>query len=143
MRLLGAFRGYREDRALFRGFPDGVQWQRARIDRSELDGVRFIDWDYWNAATGGTRRPVDFAARIAAGDVPAHTDLEALNELAARWLRREPMPELILVGSSPSSRLVLLEGHARLAALYLAREIPASLDVIVGFSPEIEAWGCY
>jgi hypothetical protein len=38
---------------------------------------------------------------------------------------------------------VLLEGHARLAALYLAREIPASLDVIVGFSPEIEAWGCY
>jgi hypothetical protein len=67
-----------------------------------------------------------------------------VHAVAARWEREEVMPEIIVVGSSPSSRLVVLEGHARLGALHLAeRGLPASLRVIVGFSPHIERWGCY
>jgi hypothetical protein len=53
-------------------------------------------------------------------------------------------PTLILVGKNRESPLVVLEGHMRLTAMFLVPEcLPAELEVMVGFSEQIENWGCY
>ncbi len=40
--------------------------------------------------------------------------------------------------------MVLLEGHARLTAYMLRPDaLPPELDVLVGTSPEMDAWGLY
>ncbi len=53
-------------------------------------------------------------------------------------------PTLILVGKNGESSLVVLEGHMRLTAMFLAPEcLPVELEVMVGFSEQIERWGCY
>ena len=42
------------------------------------------------------------------------------------------------------SDLVVLKGRLRLTAMFLAPEcLPADLEVIVGFSAQMENWGCY
>jgi hypothetical protein len=48
-------------------------------------------------------------------------------------------PELIMVGSEEQGPLVLLEGHTRLTAYFLAPEcIPSLLPVIVGYAPGLD-----
>jgi hypothetical protein len=48
-------------------------------------------------------------------------------------------PELILTGVSPTSDLVVLEGHVRLTKYFLAPHcIPDEMQVIAGFSPNFE-----
>lgn len=48
-------------------------------------------------------------------------------------------PELILVGAQEGGPLVLLEGHVRLTAYFLAPEcIPPLLPVIVGYAPGLD-----
>src|SRR5215211_4077633 len=59
--VLGDFRGYRQNRELFTGFPDEVSWQHVLLSPAELVGVLYIDYSYWTALTSGTRRPADAA----------------------------------------------------------------------------------
>jgi hypothetical protein len=48
-------------------------------------------------------------------------------------------PELILVGKSERSPLVVLEGHVRLTAYLLRPDcVPTTVPVLVGYSPHLE-----
>jgi hypothetical protein len=141
IRLLGEFRGYRQDRDLFQGFPDDVSWHRALIHRAELARVRYIDYSYWNEISGGSRLPVDAAEKIRAGIVVFGQSTTGFLEMARALRNGAVFPELIFVGADPTSPLVVLEGHVRLTAYFLAPEcIPTELDVLVGFSPGIKGW---
>ena len=52
-------------------------------------------------------------------------------------------PTLILVVKNHESPLVVLEGHMRVTTMFLAPERRlAELEVIVGFSEQIEQWRC-
>ncbi|MGW6788417.1 hypothetical protein [Streptomyces chartreusis] len=65
--LLAATRGYGENRDLFENFPAPVTWTRALLSGEEVAGARYIDYSYWVELSGGSRRPIDAAARIEAG----------------------------------------------------------------------------
>jgi hypothetical protein len=126
-RVLAAYRGY-PDREVFTGLPADTVWQWVALTRQELLGVRYIDWDYWLEATGGTRRPVDAIPRI--GHSPIY------QQLAAEITTGRLPPELILVGRPGGRDLVVLEGHVRLTALVMAAErLPTELTVLLGTSP--------
>lgn len=143
-RLLGEFRGYRQNREMFTGFPEGVRWRRAALSRAELAQVRYIVYDYWLELTGGSRLPADGVGRIRADrrvyDVPMDGFLRA--EAALR--RGAVFPELIVVGAGEGAPLVVLEGHLRLTAYALAPEcVPDELPVILGTSPAMAGWSDY
>jgi hypothetical protein len=142
--LLGDFRGYRQDRAIFNGFPDDVRWVRMRLARQELAEVRYIDYDYWLELSGGTRLAPAATRRIREGVTIFGVANDGFWELAAAWAAGVRFPELILVGTAEGAPLVLLEGHARLTAYFLRPdEAPAELEVIVGWSPELPRWALY
>jgi len=136
--LLAATRGYGEDRDLFENFPPHVAWTRALVSPGEAAGVRYVDYSYWIELSGGSRRPVDAAARIKAGlrafDVPNEPFIDASHAL----VRGEKFPPLILVGERQDD-LVCLEGHLRLTAYALAG-FPTDIECLIGTAPTMGRW---
>jgi hypothetical protein len=138
---LTRLRGYESREGLFHGFPDDMRWERAVLTRDEVLAVRYIEYDYWVELSGGTRQPLDAADRIRAGITVFRVPNDGFFELADE-LAEGPKSELIVVGDS--SRLVVLEGHARLTAYALRPEaLPAELEVLLGRSPRVAEWSCW
>lgn len=139
IRLLGFTRGYGQDRDLFDGgFPTDVHWVWAELDPTELAGVRYVDYSYWNELSGGSRLPLDAAARIrkghAAFGVPHDRFIRASNAVTGG----EVFPPMIFAGTRDDT-LVCLEGHLRLTAHALAG-FPTSVTCLVGTSPGLATW---
>jgi hypothetical protein len=155
--ILGAYRGYGRNTDYFaslppdveycnyfEGFPPDVQWERAMLSRHELEQVRYIEYDYWIELSGGSRLPRDAARTILSGYEVFGVSHQGVLKMAEAFRAGVRFPTLILVGKNRESPLVLLEGHMRLTAMFLAPEcLPTKLEVIVGFSEQIESWGCY
>ncbi|GAB2662374.1 hypothetical protein [Kribbella swartbergensis] len=143
--VLGEFRGYRQDRELFTGFPYELGWQQVALSPSELLRVRYIDYSYWTALTGGTRRPTDAARCIRRGGLvfghmPTGHFLAVADSLrqGANW---EP---IICVRAGDHHPIVVLEGHTRLTAMALASDcLPDEVPVLLGTSRAIPDWPCY
>jgi hypothetical protein len=155
--ILGAYRGYGQSPDYFKslppdveytnyfeGFPLDVRWEQAMLSRQELEQVKYIEYDYWIELSGGSRLPRDGARNILAGREVFGESHQEVRRMAEAFGSGARFPTLILVGKNRESPLVVLEGHMRLTAMFLASEcLPAELEVIVGFSERMENWGCY
>jgi hypothetical protein len=139
-RLLDRHRAWLRRGGLFDGFPEQVAWSLAALAPEEVLAIRYINWDWWLRISGGTRRPVDAAARIRRGEV-AGVSVEEHEPIAARLRAAEPQPPLIAVAPPDLSRLVVLEGHVRLTAYALYPEyLPAELEIYLGAAPDMGRW---
>ena len=138
--LLGEHRGYGRDKDVFTSVPPDVRWYRAQATKADLARVRYIDYDYWTELSGGSRLAVDAAERIRQGFGAFGVGNGGFWYLADALKAGASFPELILVGADERGPHILLEGHARLTAYFLAPEcIPARLPVIVGFAPGLDS----
>ena len=138
--LLEEHRGYERREGLFLHFPQGIEWFRAELERDEVLDIVYINWNWWLKLSGGSRRPVDAARRIRAGEVPGET-ADGYEPLAAALRRNPAPPELIAVTTPDHSQLVLVEGHIRLTAYALYPEyVPPTLDIVLGVSAEMPRW---
>ena len=109
-----------------------------------MEQVKYIEYDYWVELSSGSRLPRDVARNILAGYEVFGVSHQGVLQMAEAFRLGVRFPTLILVGKNRESPLVVLEGHMRLTALFLAPEcLPAELEVMVGFSEQIENWGCY
>jgi len=137
--LLDRHRGWLRRQGLFAGLPTELEWSLAALAPDEVLAIRYINWDWWLTASGGSRRPEDAAGRIRRGEIPGVTVAE--HEPIAAQLAAPDAPELIAVGPPDFGSLVLLEGHARLTAAALFPDrLPPELDLFVGASSDIQRW---
>jgi hypothetical protein len=138
--LLERHRAWLSRAGLFERFPRDVEWARVALTPEEVLAMRYINWDWWLHLSGGTRRPLEAARRIHAGEVPG-ADAESQEPLAARLKAGDPPPELIAVAEPGASQLVVLEGHMRLTAYALFPEyLPDELEIFVGTSDAMSEW---
>jgi len=144
-RVLGEFRGYRQNRELFTGFPDELSWQQVLLSRSELLGVLYIDYSYWTALSNGTRRPSDAARFIRRGGlVFGHMPTGHFLAVADSMREGATWEPIICVRAGDGRPMVVLEGHTRLTAMALAFDcLPAEVPVLLGTSAAISDWPCY
>jgi hypothetical protein len=138
--LLGDYRGYKQDRKLFEGFPIDLAWFRAELRREEIGGLRYIDYSYWNELTNNTRLVRDAVDNIQAGRVVFNVSNDPFLSLADTIKQNGyDLEPVILWGKDKHSPLSILEGHARTTALGLAgEEAPAIIPAIVGLMNEQE-----
>jgi hypothetical protein len=140
MRLLGRTRGY-PDKRIFTNFPKDVMWKRAYLSKRELKTVHYIDFPYWNKLSGGSRLAKDAVKRISK---PKKKSRNIYWSISKKIIAKERIPEMIIVSQSKRSKMVVLEGHARLTALMLSmKHVPDRLEVIIGFSTNIKGWRLY
>ncbi|MFE2972470.1 hypothetical protein ACFXKC_54830 [Streptomyces sp. NPDC059340] len=136
--LLAATRGYGENRELFENFPSQVTWTRALLSADEAASVRYLDYSYWVELSGGSRRPIDAAARIMAGLQAFGVPNEPFIDAAHALIKGERFPPLILVGERQDN-LVCLEGHLRLTAHALV-DFRIDIECLIGTAPTMGRW---
>lgn len=142
--LFGEFRGYGRNERLFQDFPKHVIWQRVKLNCEELLQVKYIDYDYWVALSGGTRLARDAADAIRAGRTVFNVPSDGFLRIAHALRQGVRFAELILVRASEQADVVVLEGHVRLTVYALVPEaIPPELPVLLGTSSEFVRWGLY
>lgn len=143
---LAAARGW-PDTELFEGFPEKVEWYHGVLQPDQLERVRFIDYSYWNALSGGSRRPADVLPTLRAGRLPtwlAELGTDWCFEFAAQLAAAEAVDDLIVMATPDLGDLVLLEGHARLTAIFvggLQRRL--TVRAYLGLSATLAQWGCF
>ncbi|ULL16377.1 hypothetical protein DVH26_19150 [Paenibacillus sp. H1-7] len=142
--LLGEVRGYGKNKALFENFPSEVNWRIAVFSQEDLQSVMYIDYSYWNGLSNNTRLPMD-AAKNVLNNVEIYgvknDGFRAINSVIKQG---KTFPKMIFVSCNENSRIVALEGHARLTAYFIDKEyIPPELEVIIGFSEDFAAWDLY
>jgi hypothetical protein len=141
--LLESYRSWLSREGLFAGFPERVDWSCAALTPAEVLSILYINWDWWLRISGGTRLPLDAAARIRRNEVLGAT-AEPNEPIAARLRSADPPPPLIVVAPPDCSRFVLLEGHVRITAYALFPEyLPDELEVFLGTSDEMSRWSVF
>ncbi len=146
-RALARARGW-PDLELFEDFPRAVDWYHGVLPPQDLERVRFIDYSYWNALSGGSRRPCDVLPTLESGRLPrwltqlgTHQHLEFACRLATADVLEH---DLIVMATPDFSELVLLEGHARVTAIFVGgHQRRLIVRSYIGVSPDIRQWGCF
>lgn len=133
-RVLGEYRGYRQNRKIFKGFPDNLTWYEAELTRAEIGDLHYVDYSYWNELTDHTHRVKDAVANINKGKVVFnvnHDRFWAVTEDIRQG--KHDFEPMIVWGDSQDSTLTILEGHLRATAYGLAgAKAPAIIKVIIG-----------
>lgn len=140
-RILGAYRGYGEDRELFECFPEVYEWNLCSFSGNDIEKIRYIDYSYWNELSVGTKRPLDAVKTIRNGiriyDVANDGFLQA-----AEYIKKGgTFPKLFFL-TADEEQFVIVEGHLRMTAYALAPECFKEVEVIVGkcSSEQLERW---
>jgi hypothetical protein len=145
-RALAQARGWRS-RDLFQDFPEEVDWYHGLLSPDVLERVRYIDYSYWNELSGGSRRPRDVVETLRSGTLP-----DWLKSLGTDWcfefaeqLETAQVVEDVIVVATPNlSELVVLEGHARLTAIFVGNlQRRLRVSAYLGISSEINHWDCF
>ena len=142
-RALSVARGWR-DAELFEKFPKDVQWYHGLLPPEDLERVRYIDYSYWDSLSGGSRRPADVLPTLQAGRLPRRpTELGTTwcFEFAAQLASAESVDGLIVMATPDLSDLVLLEGHARLTAIFVGGlQQQLTVRSYLGLSSDLSQW---
>src|ERR671924_536747 len=117
---------------------------RALLERDaiavEVLAIRYINWDWWNVVSDGTRSAVVAAERIRRGEIEGVT-VEEHAEIAQALSATSPHPELIVVTKPDHARPVLVEGHVRLTVYALFPDLlPPELELYIGVAEDMDAW---
>lgn len=141
--IFNHYRGYADKKKLFENFPDDVEWFEEKISKETLlNNVYYIDFDYWDKLSNGTRLPKNAVTNIT-NNVEIFNESNDIFKLTSEEFRKgQKFKKLILV--SDGKKLVVLEGHLRITVYAMNPDlVPAELPVIIGYSKDIENWDCF
>lgn len=142
--ILGQTRGFGRNTDLFENFPTEVKWYRALFGRQDLNKVMYINYSYWNELSSNTRLPLQASKNIMNHIEVFGISNEGFLDINLALKNGKVFPRLIFVSMNENSRVVVLEGHARLTAFYLDKDyIPDELEVFIGLSDKFSVWDLY
>jgi len=116
-------RGWGTNEGMFSGFPTDVEWWRGSLEPPEVERLRYVDYSYWNALSGGSRRVADVARTLQERQLPgwlAEMGTDWCFELAEEYRRGLETPELIVLATPDLESLVVVEGHVRITGIVLS-----------------------
>lgn len=143
-KLLGKARGYGFNRGLFKHFPENVQWYKAVISKKELEKVKYINYSYWNRLSSRTRLPSKAIKKVKERRKIFGVTGQLYFDILSDIKKGCKMVLMIFVAKNKKSRIVVLEGHARLTSYFLEpKHIPKEIEVIIGYSENMDKWGLY
>jgi hypothetical protein len=142
--ILGQTRGFGRNTDLFENFPTEVKWYKAFFEKQDLNEVMYINYSYWNELSSNTRLPLQASKNIMNQIEVFGISNQGFLDINLALKNGKVFPRLIFVSINENSRVVVLEGHARLTAYYLDNDyIPDELEVIIGFSDKFSVWDLY
>jgi hypothetical protein len=142
--ILGQTRGYGRNTDLFENFPKEVKWYKALFKKQDLKEVMYINYSYWNELSSNTRLPLQASKNIMNQIEVYEISNQGFLDINLVLKNGKVFPRLIFVSMNENSRIVVLEGHARLTAYFIESEyIPDELEVLIGYSEKFSEWDLY
>ncbi len=143
-KLLQSFGGSDDEGHLFDNFPKNVSWKKALLTKKDLKRVKYIDYDYWNELSNGTRLVKDGALSIKKGVEIFGQNNQKFWDALDTLKKGVKFPEPILIAKNLSADLVVVEGHLRLTVYLLdTKYTPGEIEAILGFSENFQDWNMY
>ena len=143
-KLLQSFRGSDDEGHLFDDFPKNVLWKKVLLTKDDLKKVKYLDYDYWNELSNGTRLVSDGALSIKKSvEIFRQSNQHFWNAFDA--LRKgQKFPEPILIARNIDADLVVIDGHLRLTVYLLdPKYTPNEIEIIIGLSENFQDGGMY
>lgn len=140
-RLMGAYRGWGEDRELFENWPERVEWGEYLLTRDEAQRARYILYDYWDELSNFTSLPEQAAVSILSGKTVYGQPNDGFLKAAEYAREGGEFPPVILL-SDGLGETVIVEGHLRMTAYALCGFPFEELRAIVGLceSEALRKW---
>ena len=135
--ILEQYRGYRQGRLLFSGFPSDVTWRRVALEPNELDRLRYAKELSWQQMSDETRKPSRLVEKLNRGELPQDVT-ERIRTIQRAFTEGKNFPELIAV-EGRTDELILIEGHSR-ASAYVASRVDKRIEIFLASSPSMSAW---
>lgn len=140
--IMKLYRGYGAGKKMFENFPRVERWVSAVCEKSDLEKMRYIDYDYWNELSENTSLPSAAARSVRNGrtifGVPNDSFLAG-----ARYLRNGGsfMP-VILLTFEGAPVYAILEGHSRMTVYALEPDCFEGSGCIIGYCDrnELKIW---
>ena len=139
-RLLTRHRGWKNNQALFEGFPAHAEWHEIELAAEEIDNLSYINADHWRQLSGGSRFVKDAVWNIRQGHTAGGECNQKYFDIAAVIEDGRELPEMIFVTADSKSKLIILEGHYRATGYGLATSRPSNIRALLGIHPDIVRW---
>jgi hypothetical protein len=143
--LLRKFRGY-NDKEIFENFPKTINWNWAILNKDDILKIKYIEYDYWEELSKGTRYAKDSVENIRNNVEIFGVKNDNFLKLADYIKKGTSFNPLIITAPYENKeKMIVLEGHARLTAINLAIEYVSAIKVLIGFAEEeqLTAWCKY
>ena len=142
--ILSSHKGYGKNAQLFENFPQDVNWKWVGFSRDDLAKVKYINYDYWNELSGGSRLAIDASRNVQKGMTVFEEDNQAFLDASESLRNGAVFPPMIFVSTHDGGSVVALEGHLRLTVYMMESQlIPDQTKVIVGYSPDFVDWDLF
>jgi hypothetical protein len=129
--ILGQYRGYGRDMALFEGFPSDTNWCRVLL--GDVAQLKYVGHQqFWFDLTGGTRLVRDGVRNYQMSEISTKVD-----QLVDKVSNGSSFPDLVLVEDTKKS-FVIIEGNHRATAFAIKR--PEKVFALIGRSPAMSRW---
>lgn len=111
---------------------DDYLWRWAELDRSDVGGLTYIDYDYWNELSSGTGLVGEATHNIEKGMVVFDVPNDNFYSVAENVVAGKTFPPIILIPSRKGGGYQILEGHVRATGYVLAEGSAKPLIGIIG-----------
>lgn len=127
--------------AMWRELPDNTQWFQVKLNRKDLERIRFFPRAQWRRVAEGSFYLTDMieCLRVKWQQSPHDEFFQKLRRISEPVREGTVHPTVLLIGVDQGSPLTILDGNHRMAAAMLAQP-PAALDTlqfICGLSPSM------
>jgi len=140
--ILSDYREYNSNQGLFEGFPTTLDWYDVTVDYNELKKIHYINYSYWNEISNHTRLPINAIDKIKRNELIYGQESRPFLELSKKIDNGLVVERIITVTNQTHSKMVVLEGHARLTGLILSKK-KTEYRMILGVSNKIEEWNLF
>ena len=144
--ILKIYRGYSLNEGLFKNFPDTIKWTWVDLDINDIKKIKYIDYDYWEELSNGSRYAWDSRQNILNGkEIYEVSNQPFLNGAEYLKLGNVFEPLILLSSEDNKDKMIVLEGHSRLTAMCLVPEYIDKITALIGYTKDIklENWNSY
>lgn len=140
-KILGEYRGYGYHKEMFENFPEQIEWKKCVFNQNDLPNIRYIDYDYWNELSRGTKSPLTAAEEIRKNHIVYDVPNDGFIKAAEFLKKGGKLPQMIFL-TSDSKHFVIVEGHQRMTAYAMVPNAFVNIEVFVGFTTknELDKW---
>ena len=131
--ILGEYRGFGRNEALFDGFPSDTSWRRVLLDVNDIGQLKYVGTKEFFILSNGTQLVGEGARNYRANPATA----KKVDIIRDKILRGVSFPELVLVQDG-QGQFVIIEGNHRATAY--AVEGVNDIRALVGTSVTMDRW---